>query len=71
LEGLIDLDVEKNRLEKEMLRLQGLVKSVTNKLSNEKFVNNAPSDVVEKERTKQTDWQNSLDKIKTILADLN
>ncbi|MBU1097998.1 MAG: valine--tRNA ligase [Bacteroidetes bacterium] len=71
LEGLIDLDVEKSRLEKEMLRLQGLVKSVTNKLSNEKFVNNAPSDVVEKERTKQTDWQNSLDKIKTILADLN
>ncbi|KUG26210.1 valyl-trna synthetase [hydrocarbon metagenome] len=41
------------------------------KLSNEKFVNNAPADVVEKEKTKQHDWAESIEKLKKILVDLN
>lgn len=71
LEGLIDLDVERQRLEKEINRLDGLLNTVTKKLSNEKFVNNAPADVVEKEKTKQHDWAESIDKLKKILVDLN
>lgn len=71
LEGLIDLDVERKRLEKEISRLQGLLKGVTGKLSNEKFVNNAPRDIVEREKTKQKDWQASVEKLKALLADLN
>jgi valyl-tRNA synthetase len=71
LEGLIDLDVEKNRLEKESLRLRGLLAAVNKKLANEKFVNNAPADVVEKEKAKQRDWENSINKINSLLADLN
>jgi len=71
LEGLIDLDVERQRLEKEINRLEGLLNAVTKKLSNEKFVNNAPDDVVEKEKVKQRDWTESIDKLKKILEDLN
>ena len=70
LEGLIDLDVERQRLQKEINRLEGLLNAVTKKLSNEKFVNNAPDDVVEKEKVKQRDWTESIDKLKKILEDL-
>jgi valyl-tRNA synthetase len=67
LEGLIDLEVEKARLNKEIKRLEGMLIGVNKKLSNEKFVNNAPDEVVEKEKAKKADWENSLTKLKTIL----
>ena len=60
LEGLIDLDVERQRLQKEITRLEGSLAGIEKKLSNEKFVSGAPADVVEKERTKQRDWQENL-----------
>jgi valyl-tRNA synthetase len=44
---------------------------VNKKLSNERFVNNAPKDVVEKENAKKTDWENSLEKLKILLSDLS
>jgi len=71
LEGLIDLDVERQRLQKEITRLEGSLAGIEKKLSNEKFVNGAPADVVEKERTKQRDWQENLGKLKEILENLN
>jgi valyl-tRNA synthetase len=71
LEGLIDLDVERQRLQKEITRLEGSLAGIEKKLSNEKFVSGAPADVVEKERTKQRDWQDNLRKLKEILDNLN
>ena len=71
LEGLIDLDVERQRLQKEITRLEGSLAGIEKKLSNEKFVSGAPADVVEKERTKQRDWQENLRKLKEILYNLN
>lgn len=71
LEGLIDLDVERQRLQKEIQRLENSIAGVEKKLSNEKFVNNAPAEVVEKERAKQKDWRENLKKLKEILESLN
>ncbi len=71
LEGLIDLDIERQRLQKEITRLEGLLAGIEKKLSNEKFVSGAPAEVVEKERTKQRDWQENLRKLKEILGNLN
>ncbi|HEX2984042.1 MAG TPA: valine--tRNA ligase [Ignavibacteriales bacterium] len=71
LQGLIDLDAERNRLQKEITRLEGAVAGVEKKLSNANFVNNAPADVVEKERAKQENWQSSLKKLREILDNLN
>jgi len=71
LEGLIDLDVERQRLQKEITRLEGSLVGIKKKLSNEKFINGAPPEVVEKERTKQRDWQENLRKLKEILENLN
>ena len=53
--GLIDKDAELARLQKEIDRLQSEVDRVEKKLSNEKFVANAPEAVVAKERAKADD----------------
>ena len=66
LEGLIDLDVEKSRLQKEISRLEGVLAGIDKKLSNEKFVNNAAAEVVEKERTKKADVEANLLKVREI-----
>lgn len=71
LEGIIDLNVEKDRLTKEINRLEGALIGVNKKLSNEKFVNSAPKEVVEKEVTKKSDWESSLSKLKTLLSELS
>jgi valyl-tRNA synthetase len=71
LEGLIDLGVERNRLEKEISRISNSLEGVKKKLSNEGFVAKAPAEVIERERAKMSDWENSLGKLKSILDDLN
>ncbi|MEJ2615853.1 MAG: class I tRNA ligase family protein [Ignavibacteriaceae bacterium] len=70
LEGLIDLNVEKNRLQKEITRLEGALEGINKKLSNEKFVKNAAPEVVERERAKKRDWEANLDKLKINLKSL-
>ena len=49
LEGLIDLEVERQKIQKEITRLEGSLAGIEKKLSNEKFVANASPEVVEKE----------------------
>ena len=53
LAGIIDVEAERARLSKEIAKLEGALKSVTGKLNNAKFVDNAPDAVVAKEREKQ------------------
>jgi valyl-tRNA synthetase len=70
LEGLIDLDVERARLKKEIERMETSLTGINKKLSNEKFIQNAAPEVVEKERGKKLDWELSLNKLKEILINL-
>ena len=49
---------------------QGFLKSVTGKLSNERFVNNAPAKVVEIERTKQADAEAKIKALTEQIAGL-
>ena len=70
LEGIIDLALERERLNKEIIRLKGALIGVNKKLSNDRFVKNAPSDVVENEKAKKVDWENSISKLEALLADL-
>ena len=53
LEGLIDLDVERRRLEKKLGELDNAVSGIDRKLANEKFVARAPADVVQGERERR------------------
>ena len=57
LAGLINIEDEIARLEKEAVKLQQEVDRVEKKLSNEKFVAKAPAAVVEAERAKGADYQ--------------
>mgnify|MGYP002631334280 CR=1 FL=1 len=54
-------------MEEELNYTLGFLKSVQNKLSNERFVNNAPENVLKIERQKEAD---ALAKIETIKASL-
>jgi len=70
LEGLIDLDVERQRQQKELDKLQKALSGIEKKLVNAKFRENAPPEVVESERQKQTDYANTAERLKETLASL-
>jgi valyl-tRNA synthetase len=53
LKGVIDLAAEKARLDKELARAEADIKRVDAKLANEKFVANAPEEIVEEEKEKR------------------
>jgi valyl-tRNA synthetase len=53
LKGVIDLSAEKARLDKEISKAEADIKRVDAKLSNEKFVANAPEEIVEEEKEKR------------------
>jgi valyl-tRNA synthetase len=61
--GNIDVEAEISKLTTELEYTKGFLKSVQNKLSNEKFVNGAPEKVLANERQKEAD---ALAKIATI-----
>lgn len=70
LEGMIDLDKERDRIIKEIQRLEGFRQSVESKLANENFVSRAPADVVENEKNKARDASENLEKLHTQLTEL-
>jgi valyl-tRNA synthetase len=53
LKGVIDLSAEKARLDKELAKADADIKRVDAKLGNEKFVANAPEEIVEEEKEKR------------------
>ena len=71
LAGLIDLQAEKERLQKEIAAKQGFLKSVEAKLANEAFVARAPEKVIEIERKKQADAQAEVESLTANLQALN
>ncbi|MBD3754122.1 MAG: valine--tRNA ligase [Gammaproteobacteria bacterium] len=62
--GLIDKEAELARLSKEIGKLEGEIKRLSGKLSNEGFVAKAPADVVANERQKLSDNQTALNNLK-------
>ncbi len=71
LEGLVDMEKEKERLEEELKYNKGFKTSVMKKLGNERFVNNAPAAVVDKERKKLADAEEKIKLLEESLARLN
>lgn len=66
----IDVEKEKARLQKEIERLERNIKGSESKLTNEKFVNNAPEDIVRYEREKLDSMKESLIKTRENLTNL-
>lgn len=68
--GLIDVEAEVEKLEAEIEHLEKFLKGVRAKLSNEKFVANAPEKVVALERKKESDSLEKLEAVRARLASL-
>ncbi|MDX1544739.1 MAG: class I tRNA ligase family protein, partial [Christiangramia sp.] len=69
--GAIDVEAEKKKIEEELNYTQGFLKSVEKKLSNERFVNNAPEKVVAIEKAKKADAEAKIEALKASLENLN
>lgn len=70
VQGAIDVEAEKAKLQEELTYYQGFLKSVDKKLSNEKFVNNAPEKVVNIEKQKKADAEAQIETIQASLESL-
>ena len=70
VEGAVDLDKEKERLEKELKRLQGAIGGIQKKLSNAGFLKGAKPEVVAAEEKKLLDWTDAMEKITRNLETL-
>ncbi|MBD79971.1 MAG: valine--tRNA ligase [Crocinitomicaceae bacterium] len=70
LEGSIDVEAQRTKLEEELKYTQGFLSSVMKKLGNERFVNNAPAKVVEIEKNKMADAESKIKVIEEQLASL-
>lgn len=70
LGNMIDVEAEIARMEAELKHKEGFLQGVLKKLSNEKFVNNAPAAVLDMERKKQADAESIISSLKESIAAL-
>ena len=70
LADLIDIDAEIMRLQRELDKLEKVIKAKQVKLNNQKFVSHAPPAIVEKERQQLAEFEETRTKQGVILTDL-
>jgi valyl-tRNA synthetase len=69
-EGLIDVEAEKARLEKELEKIESEISKVNQKLANPNFTQKVPANVLEEHKQRLADWQDKLMHVKSALAAL-
>jgi len=67
----LDVETERENLQRELEYTEGFLNSVIKKLANERFVQNAKGDIVEKERQKQADAETKILMLKEALVRLD
>ena len=68
LKDLVDVDAERARVQGEIAKNRGFLKTVVAKLGNERFVANAPAEVVQQQRERQTELTETLARLEKLLA---
>jgi valyl-tRNA synthetase len=71
LAGVIDFDVEKARLTKDVTKLDAEIAQIDKKLGNEQFVSKAPEEVIEEQKARRAEAVDRRDRILAALALLN
>jgi valyl-tRNA synthetase len=71
LEGLVDLDAERSRLDKEISKARADLQRVEKKLANRGFLAGAAPEIVDKERGKQTELSELTEQLERQLAELS
>jgi valyl-tRNA synthetase len=70
LEGLINVDSERQRLSKELGNLKNQLEKLSRKLANADYLANAPKDVIERDRGKKVDFESRVEKLNQNLEQL-
>jgi valyl-tRNA synthetase len=70
LGDLVDVEEELKKMEEELKYTQGFLVSVQKKMSNERFVNNAPAKVVEMEKKKMADAEAKIKVLEERIASM-
>ncbi|RBP42615.1 valyl-tRNA synthetase [Roseimicrobium gellanilyticum] len=70
LEGLIDVDAERQRVTKELTKAQAELEKVRAKLADENFAKKVPAKVLDEHKQREADWAAQLEKLKGMLEAL-
>ena len=70
LEGLFDLELEKNRLNKELSNIKNEIEIINKRINNPNFINKAPSEIVEEVKKKQNIFIKKKEEIEKALFSL-
>ena len=70
LEGLVDVDAERSRINKELEKISKEIAKSEAKLGNPGFVDRAPAQVVDQERARLDEWKAKRDRLSSMLAAL-
>ncbi len=71
LEGIIDFEAERQRLQERLAKARGFLAGSEKKLANESFVARAPDHVVEKERQRNAELREEIERLEANLAELD
>jgi valyl-tRNA synthetase len=70
LAGLIDIETERRKLEKDLEKARKQLEKTSKKLGNMEFIKQAPEEIVEKERVKKQDFEVIIEKLNKNLEQL-
>ena len=70
LEGIVDFEAEKKRLEKEIAKVQVEADKLSGMLNNENFISRAKPELVEQRKTEFAKVEENLNKLKAVLANM-
>ena len=70
LDGLVDVEVERARLTKELAKIQAEIEKVEQKLANPSFAQKVPAAVLEEHKQRLADWQTKLAQTKAAIEAL-
>ncbi len=70
LEGLIDVEAEKSRIDKEIAKVTTEVTKCDAKLGNSAFVDRAPAELVDREKARRDEWSQKLGQLQEMRASL-
>ncbi|MDC7227450.1 MAG: valine--tRNA ligase [Spirochaetales bacterium] len=70
IRDVIDIDKEVAKLKKEQQKMEKMIKQTEGKLKNERFLSNAPEDVVEKEKSKLAEFTERAQKVGFYISEL-
>jgi valyl-tRNA synthetase len=70
LEGLVDMEAERARLDKELQKIEAEIEKVRAKLANPNFTQKVPANVLEEHQRRLEDWQAKARQVQAALAAL-